>query len=186
MDEHPSLAPFAALDFETADYRPDSACALAVVRVEEGEIVARKTLLLRPPRRRIMFTYIHGIRWEHVQDAPTFEEAWHEFAPLLEGVRFLAAHNASFDRAVLSACQSAAGLTPVRIPFLCTVRLARACWELRSAALPNVCRFLDLPLNHHEAGSDAEACASIVLAAWLAGFPLARMLPSRMEYRYAW
>jgi len=31
--------------------------------------------------------------------------------------------------------------------------------------LPDVCRHLGLPLQHHNALSDAEACANIVLAA---------------------
>jgi DNA polymerase III subunit epsilon len=33
---------FAALDFETADYQQDSACALGLVRVEAGRIVQRE------------------------------------------------------------------------------------------------------------------------------------------------
>jgi DNA polymerase-3 subunit epsilon len=31
--------------------------------------------------------------------------------------------------------------------------------------LSSVCEHLDIPLNHHEAGSDAEACARIILQA---------------------
>ncbi|MFA5187667.1 MAG: exonuclease, partial [Patescibacteria group bacterium] len=31
--------------------------------------------------------------------------------------------------------------------------------------LPDVCRRLKIPLNHHDAASDAEACARIVMAA---------------------
>jgi DNA polymerase-3 subunit epsilon len=31
--------------------------------------------------------------------------------------------------------------------------------------LPNVCSYLGIPLDHHNAASDAEACARIVLAA---------------------
>ena len=42
---------FVAIDFETADYQRDSACAVALVRVESGKIVAREHRLIRPPRR---------------------------------------------------------------------------------------------------------------------------------------
>ena len=31
--------------------------------------------------------------------------------------------------------------------------------------LPDVCGHLDIPLNHHDAGSDSLACAKIVVAA---------------------
>src|SRR5260370_4593430 len=98
------LAPFVAIDFETADWRWDSACAVALIRVEGLEVVARRACLLKPPRPYFRFTYIHGITWRHVQDAPTFGEAWPELRPLLDGAEFLAAHNAGFDRRVLESC----------------------------------------------------------------------------------
>ena len=80
-------------------------------------------------------------------------------------VDFIAAHNANFDRAVLNACCQNAHLDPLPIPFLCTVQLARDVWNIRPTKLPNVCEFLDIPLEHHQALSDAEACAKIVIAA---------------------
>jgi len=36
---------FVAIDFETADYRPDSVCALVLVRVEAGLDVATTAVL---------------------------------------------------------------------------------------------------------------------------------------------
>jgi DNA polymerase III epsilon subunit-like protein len=41
---------FVAIDFETADHGPDSACAVGLVRVSGAEIVERKYYLIRPPR----------------------------------------------------------------------------------------------------------------------------------------
>src|SRR6476659_7914567 len=90
--------PFVAIDFETADHGADSACAVGLVRVEGGEVVAKTARLVRPPRRWIRFTYIHGIAWQHVADQPTFGQLWPELVPLLDGADYLAAHNASFDR----------------------------------------------------------------------------------------
>ena len=156
---------FVAIDFETADFPPDSACAVGLVRVEGGVIVERVTSLLRPPRRRFVFTHIHGLRWEDVRGAPTFARAWPALSSILEGASFLAAHNAGFDRAVLYACCDRAGLERPELPFECTVRLARARWKQRPNRLPDVCARLGVPLRHHDAGSDAEACARIVLAA---------------------
>ncbi len=157
--------PFAAIDFETADYGPDSACAVALVRVEGSRIVARHHFFIRPPRQRFVFSYLHGITWEMVAREPTFGELWPKLKPLLEGARFLSAHNASFDRGVLECCCAAHGLEPPGIPFLCTVTLARRSWRLYPTKLPDVCNFLGIPLDHHNAASDAEACARIVIAA---------------------
>lgn len=156
---------FVALDFETADYSRDSACALGLVRVENHQIVRRTYHLIRPPRRRFAFTYLHGITWEDVAGQPTFAELWPSLNPFLEGADFLAAHNASFDRAVLHKCCETAGFNPPRIPFRCTVQLARQTWNIHPTKLNNVCDHLGITLKHHHAASDAEACALIVIAA---------------------
>jgi DNA polymerase III subunit epsilon len=164
--ERPDALPcFVAIDFETADRDRDSACAVGLVRVRGTEIVERMQWLIRPPRRFFEFTYIHGITWERVARAPTFAALWPRLAQHLRDIDFVAAHNASFDRAVLQTCCAAAGVRPPAAPFECTMRLARAVWNLRPTKLPDVCRFLDIPLRHHDALSDAEACARIVLAA---------------------
>ena len=81
----PSPAPttpptFVAIDFETADYGRDSACALALVRVEAGVIVQRAFHYIRPPRQRMLFTSLHGISWGQVAGAPRFTQPW----PLLQ------------------------------------------------------------------------------------------------------
>ncbi|MFA5343941.1 MAG: 3'-5' exonuclease [Kiritimatiellia bacterium] len=159
------LPRFTAIDFETADRGSDSACAVAVVTVEDGAIVDRAYRLIRPPRQEFEFTYIHGIRWEDVEGQPTFQEVWPALAGHFERTTFIAAHNARFDQKVLAACCAQAGAMPPRIRFECTVELARRVWSIYPTKLPDVCRRLKIPLNHHDAASDAEACARIVMAA---------------------
>lgn len=156
--------PFVALDFETADHGRDSACSVALVRVEDGELVETRTRLIRPPRPRFAFTHIHGLTWQDVSQEPPFQEVWPELEDLLEGVRFLAAHNAPFDRGVLEACCSVSGLLAPSLPWRCTVKLARRRWDLPRCRLPDVCDHLGIELKHHDATSDAQACARIVLA----------------------
>lgn len=156
---------FVAIDFETADYYPDSACAVGLVRVEGMRIAERVTVLIRPPRQRFQFTDIHGITWAMVAGEPSFAEVWPRLLPLLEGAEFLAAHNASFDRRVLNACCTGGGLRVPELSFVCTVKLARQTWGARPNNLVAVCRRLGIGLEHHDAGSDAEACARIVIAA---------------------
>jgi len=162
---------FVALDFETADYSRDSACALGLVRVENHRIVRRTYHLIRPPRQRFVFTYLHGITWQDVAGQPTFAELWPSLTPILEGADFLAAHNAAFDRSVLQKCCAAAGFEPPRLPFRCTVQLARQTWKIYPTKLNNVCDHLGITLKHHHAASDAEACALIVIEAHTAAAP---------------
>jgi DNA polymerase-3 subunit epsilon len=164
LESDPAV-PFVAIDFETADYGADSACAVALIRVEQGCIVRRQFALIRPPRRYFRFTHIHGITWNDVAGAPSFGECWPAFGDILDGAHFLAAHNSAFDCGVLRACCAQARLELPALPFLCTVKVARQMWKLRRANLPAVCAHLRIPLKHHDASSDAEACARIVLEA---------------------
>jgi DNA polymerase-3 subunit epsilon len=167
---------FVAIDFETADHGRDSACAVALVRVEGRRIVERAAHLIRPPRREFVFTHIHGIRWSDVARSPSFRDVWVRVRPVLRGAEFLAAHNAAFDSSVLEACCAGAGVRPPSLPFECTMKLARRVWDVRPTTLPAVCRHLRLPLVHHDAASDAEACARIMIAASGAKQRVARAL----------
>lgn len=115
--------------------------------------------MIQPPRRQFVFTYLHGIAWSHVADQPTFGQLWPEFLKQLEGLQFLVAHNASFDKSVMTKCCVMANLTPPKITFKCTVRMARETWNLYPTKLSHVCTHLKIPLVHHQADSDAEACA---------------------------
>ncbi|MBI5042008.1 MAG: 3'-5' exonuclease [Gammaproteobacteria bacterium] len=161
---------FAAIDFETASHGRDSACAVGVVIVERGRIVERLYELIRPPSRQFAFTYIHGLSWEDVKHAPSFDTVWSGIARELAGVEFLASHNVPFDKGVLGACCATYEMPVPEQPFVCTVRLARAQWDIHPTKLPDVCRHLGIDLRHHQADSDAEACARIVIAAEQAGW----------------
>jgi len=176
---------FAAIDFETANYSADSACAVGVAIVERGRIVARLHERIRPPSREFVFSYIHGLTWNDVKDAPRFDAVWEGIARELEGIAFLAAHNAPFDRSVLAAvCQTYGLAAPVQ-PFVCTVRLARAQWDIRPTRLPDVCRYLGIKLHHHQADSDAEACARIVIAAQEEGWRFRAPMQARNSRDFA-
>lgn len=154
---------FVAIDFETADHGRDSACAIGLVRVESGWITERAHRLIRPPRPDMVFSYIHGLSWDDVREAPVFAAVWHDLQPVLAGADFLVAHNAPFDRGVLRACCEAAGLPEPLLPWQCTVRMARQILGIKPANLRHVCDTLGIELRHHEALSDAEACARIMV-----------------------
>ena len=159
------MTTFVALDFETANQCKDSACAIGLVRVEENQIIQKQHLLIRPPSPVFEFTYIHGISWYDVAHEPDFGSVWSQINEFICGADFLAAHNASFDKSVLYACCDARQIARPPQRFQCTVQLARKTWTLPNAKLPTVCEYLGIHLNHHDALSDAEACAQIIIAA---------------------
>jgi DNA polymerase III subunit epsilon len=156
---------FVAIDFETANFSRDSACAVGLVRVIGGTIVRTAAHLIRPPTREFRFTYIHGLTWSDVAQSRDFGALWPTIAAFVDGAEFFAAHNASFDRSVLNACCARYGVKPPPLPFRCTVETARKTWSIFPTKLSDVCRELGIGLNHHEALSDAMACAQIMIAA---------------------
>jgi DNA polymerase-3 subunit epsilon len=156
---------FLAIDFETANQHRTSACSLGLVRVENGKIARKTVKLIRPPTSDFMFTHIHGLSWQDVENAHTFAGIWPEIRGFFEDIDFVAAHNVGFDRRVLLACCELYGISAPELNYLCTVELSRETWQLFPTKLPDVCRFLKLHLNHHDALSDAEACANIVISA---------------------
>ncbi|MBA4393731.1 MAG: hypothetical protein C0407_09285, partial [Desulfobacca sp.] len=156
---------FAAIDFETADYGRDSACALAIVVVNGVTVEKKMYHLIRPPRNSFVFSYLHGIEWKHVARKPPFEGIWREVHALIQNVDFMVAHNATFDKSVLHTCCDLIDVEAPEKDFLCTMKLARTIWNIYPTKLSDVCRKLDIPLDHHNAVSDALACAKIVTAA---------------------
>ncbi|MGE3568963.1 MAG: 3'-5' exonuclease [Gammaproteobacteria bacterium] len=169
-DGAPAATRFVAIDFETACHARDSACAIGLATCVDGRIVDHAHHLIRPPTREFSFTAIHGLTWRDVAAAPDFAALWPTLAACFEGADFLVAHNAPFDRSVLAACQSRYAITATVPRFECTVRLARRVLGCQPANLPAVCTRLGIALRHHDAGSDATACARIALAALDAGW----------------
>ncbi|MEG2005252.1 MAG: 3'-5' exonuclease [Bilophila sp.] len=152
---------YIALDFETADYQPDSACAIGLAKIREKVVVDTFYSLVRPPRKQIVFTWVHGITWNQVKDSPTFPELWPRLSAFMAGATHLVAHNAPFDRRVLEACCRAAELALPELPFICTLKESRRLVKLPSHKLDALCTHFGITLQHHHAGADALAAAEL-------------------------
>lgn len=155
-----------AIDFETASRQRASACALGLALIEGDRVVEHRDWLIQPPGNVFdhMNTRIHGIDADLVAQEPEFDELWPQIEPYLDGAMLLA-HNAPFDVGVLRASLQRYGIDPPRIVgYHCTVAISRRVWpHLSDHRLSSVCRHCGIALNHHEAASDAGACASIAL-----------------------
>lgn len=170
-----------AIDFETADNGSDSACAVGLALIHDGRITKQSHYLIRPPRPKILYSDIHGISWQDVANEPHFGELWPEIRPIFDQADVFAAHSARFDRRILQGTCAAYGIFAPNKPWLCTVKLARAAWNIFPTKLPNVCEYFDIPLRHHDALSDARACAEITLRAWHEGCDLSAGLIDSLE-----
>lgn len=157
---------FTAIDFETANSSPASACSVGLVKVRSGRIVDEASWLIRPPFGHDVFTdintRIHGIRAEDVVDAPEWTAQLPELVAFAESDA-LVAHNAGFDMGVLkAACQA----TRIEVPsfrYLCSLQVARKTYHLDSYRLPVAAMAAGFEdFTHHDALDDARACAAII------------------------
>ena len=66
---------FVTIDFETANPKRVSACALGYAKVSNCEIIEANAYLIKPVGGHAPFqTKIHGIKHEHTFDKPKFGE----------------------------------------------------------------------------------------------------------------
>lgn len=156
---------FTAFDFETANSQSHSACQLGVAVVENGRLVREKSWLIKPPEKFFTFTYLHGINYAMVKEQPSFCELWPEIREYFTG-QIIAAHNADFDIGVLAATLAHYGLFMPAFYVIDSLAVARRAWpKLTNHKLSTVAAHLQVALTHHDAASDAKACAEIVLRA---------------------
>ncbi|ALW85500.1 hypothetical protein AUC43_10595 [Hymenobacter sedentarius] len=162
---------FTAIDFETANERRASACAVGVVRVRNGQIVETYQTLLRPRELRVDWRnyQVHGIAETDLHDAPTLADVWHELLPYLHR-QPVVAHNSAFDVSVLEHTLRDYDLPIPAFHCLCSVKLSKVVWpQLERHKLDHVAAHFGIPLNHHDALSDARACAEITVHAFRSG-----------------
>lgn len=167
---------FTAIDFETANYQSNSACQLGLAVVSDGKIVARKSWLIKPPSKLFTFSDLHGITYHMVKDQPVFADIWAEVRPYVD-YQILAAHNADFDITVLTETLDHYQLPVPDFYVIDSVETARKAWpKLKNHKLSTVADFLNIELNHHDAASDANACAEIILRAGPANVEINRIV----------
>lgn len=165
---------FTAIDFETANERRTSACAVGVVRVRDGQITDAFQTLLRPRELRVDWRnfQVHGIAEADIKHAPTLADVWPQLLPYLHR-QPVAAHNSSFDVSVLEHTLRDFGVPVPAFHALCSVKLAKAAWpHFERHKLDYVAAQFGIALNHHDALSDARACAEITVRALRSGTAL--------------
>ena len=152
------MTTFTAIDFETAQGYRWSICQVGLVRVENGVKTKELTLLVQPPDNYYWekFTQIHGISAADTSHAPTFEQVWPTLAPFIENELVVAHNGFGFDFPVLSETLKYYGLSTPEFQKVCT-------YKIYKSNLATLCIQHHFPLNHHDALSDAKACAALYL-----------------------
>ena len=89
----------------------------------------------------------------------------------------LVAHNAVFDMGVLKKCLNGYDIFwRQSVKYLCTVQTGRRVLPGMSHKLNVLCDYYGIHLNHHDAASDSQVCAKILLQYIAAGTDVKRYI----------
>ena len=147
---------FTAIDFETAHGKRWSICQVGLVRVENGITIEQFSVLVQPPNNFYWdnFIDIHGITPDKTENVQTFDEVWHQMEPFIKNQNVVAHNGFSFDFHCLNQTLEYYEIEPPKYTGYCTYRNF-------GENLASLCQKYIIPLNHHDALSDAFACAEL-------------------------
>jgi DNA polymerase-3 subunit epsilon len=102
------------------------------------------------------FTTIHGISAKDTRQSPTFNQVWHLIEPFIKNQNVIAHNGFGFDFPVLNKTLEYYNMPTPEYNKFCT-------YKIYKSNLANLCQEHNIPLNHHDALSDARACAELYL-----------------------
>ncbi|MCB9033157.1 MAG: 3'-5' exoribonuclease [Chitinophagales bacterium] len=149
---------FTAIDFETAQGKRWSICQVGLVRVENQIITEQLSILVQPPDNYYWnnFIDIHGIDPKQTTNTPTFDKIWYQIEPFIKGQNVVAHNGFAFDFHCLNQTLEYYNIELPKYTGYDTYRIF-------GNKLSSLCEEYKIPLNHHEALSDAMACTALFL-----------------------
>lgn len=161
---------FVAIDFETANSNMNSACSVGLVAVKGLEVVSEDSFLIKPPTDNfgVYNTAAHGITFEDIRHCGDFSTVYDKIMEYILGSYYVVAHSAQFDMTVLRECIKYYGLEQPDFIYLDTINLSSLFCDCDGSLVSRAKFFGVEAENHHEALSDAEMCAGIVIGTIIA------------------
>ncbi len=158
---------FCILDVETTGMKPphDRVIELAVIIIRNGKAVKKFETLFNPGVLIPPFiTDMTGITNEAVWNAPVFSEEAEKISEIIKDT-IIVGHNIAFDLRFLNSELEMAGLERVKIPSLCTLKLAhRLLPELQKRSLGTLAAHLRIrQKSAHRAFDDTLVTAKVFL-----------------------
>lgn len=158
---------FCAIDFETASWDRASAIQVGIVRVRNGQVVDQFANLLRPLPGFDEFSddaiAIHKITPQMVAGAPYWGDCYPSVRAFIAEDR-LVSYNARFDGQVFASTSLVSGIDDANVEMGCALTWAQQTLDLPNHRLATVAAHFGIDLtNHHDAITDARACAEVVV-----------------------
>ncbi len=154
---------YVAIDFETANNSPISACSVGLAKMEDGVVIDTYYSLIRPASSYFspFNISIHGIHPEDVEEAPTFQDIWPDILMFIDG-DLLIAHNAPFDIGIVKALLAHYDFSVPPLHYTDTVRISRVSFpSLPNHKLTTISAHFGFDYEAHHALDDAVNCAKV-------------------------
>ncbi len=157
---------FVAIDFETA-VGHNSICSVGIVTVVNDKIIEEYHQLIQPPNNKYNYytTQVHGLTSADTANSPLFKDVYPEIKQRIKG-KTIVAHNESFDRSALQKTMDLHNLNYDELSLSDRWECTKKIYQQRGfkpCDLATLSQQHDIELNHHEALSDARACAKLYL-----------------------
>lgn len=159
------MSRFVAFDIEMPGQRDMRISAIGITVVDDGKITDKRFYLVNPECKFDPYVIkLIGITPDMVKDKPIFPEVWEEIKDIMSS-GILVAHGAAGDLKTLCECLLHYGIEwKSTAEFLCTCDMGLACYPcLEGHGLDALCEHIGFELDHHNAQSDSEGCARILL-----------------------
>ncbi len=169
---------FVCVDVEMPNGNGNRISAIGISVFEHGTLTKQMYSLINPETWFQPYVVeLIGITPEMVETAPTFPEYWAQVQPVLQDALFVA-HGAGNDLKALSCCLRHYKIDhPATVRYLCTVDACTACYpERQTYSLDSLCEAFSIPLEHHHARSDSEACGRLLLQCLQDGLDAASLI----------
>ncbi|MGX9355018.1 exonuclease domain-containing protein [Roseobacteraceae bacterium S113] len=161
------MSEFWALDVETANTDLSSICQIGLVHYRNGQMADSWSSLIDPGSYFDPYNVsIHGISERGVAGAPAFTDVFDMLSERLSGAVLV--HHGHFDRTAFARCYDRFQLAPLETDWLDNTKVVRRTWaefSQRGYGLRNLAKHFGIELNHHDALSDANAAAQIMVLA---------------------
>jgi DNA polymerase-3 subunit epsilon len=144
---------FTAFDLETANHQNNSICQIGIIVYDGGEELYHFQSLIQPPDNLYHYQNIkvHGIKPSDTLNSPRFDQIWPFISDFFTHQEVVA-HNIRFDDRYLRKTLEFYGIEQPTYTKHCTLKLYGR--GLATLAVEH-----GITLRHHNALSDARACA---------------------------
>lgn len=188
---------FVAIDFETANANPNSACSIGMAMVKDKIIVDTFYTLIQPPGNKYdaKNVTVHGIKPTDTMLSSPFIHIAPKVFEIIEASQFVIAHYSKFDMGVLYK-SSNSNQTFKDFRYLDSIEISNPVSQGISGKLSERAKYFRIDNDdHHNALNDAIVCAQIVIESLkinaftliehLINYPEIRIYNYSSQYQYS-